>query len=86
MIIWIIKLVIAFVIAGWFLHLLNKCPGEIYRLKELREEKPDLFWAEFMSYCLTWIICLVLVAVLVVPFAMQMVSGWKQIGEFITGF
>ncbi|MBZ0257862.1 hypothetical protein K8I31_17495 [bacterium] len=66
--------------------MLNKCPGEISHLRALREEKPDLFWAEFMSSCLTWIVCLALVGVFVVPFAIQMVSGWKQIVEFITGF
>ena len=70
-----IQIAIAFVIAGWFFHLLNKCPGEICRLKELREEKPDLFWGECIPYVLAWAICLALVFLFVVPFAIQMVDG-----------
>lgn len=82
----IIQIFFAFVVLGWFLHLLNKCPGEISHLRGLREDKPDLFWAECLSYCITWAICLVLMGVLVVPFAIQMVDGWSKIGEFIQGF
>ncbi|MDP8245203.1 MAG: hypothetical protein P9L94_14050 [Candidatus Hinthialibacter antarcticus] len=77
----IIQVAIALFVVGWFLKLLNKMPGEIYQLRELREEKPDLFWAECLSYCFTWAICLILMAVFVVPFAMQIVGGWSKIIE-----
>ncbi len=82
----LVNFIVAVVIVGWFFTLLNKSPGEISRIKALREERPDLFWGEFLSYALTWGICLVLMVVLVAPLAIQMVDGWGKISELIQSF